>query len=391
MGMVSFMHVVAMIHHENDAYGVSFPDFPGCTTVASDLEGAISKAAEVLAFHAEGLAEDGSLATPRTLTQLKQDQGFLEDSKDALLVLVPYEPPSRAARINVTIEESLLSRIDRAAEAAGESRSGYLATSARIRMGRQGASDDSLQNRSISEAEGLRYQVPIWKGYLKLSLVSCSVALYPTSRMGETRDSPPVSIDPREFDKQQSESTHTIDIASFFPLSELDIRFIKDSFYLVPYDELGQEAFAVIRDAMSNKRMLGISYVTLSRQERAIAFEAFGEGMRAATLRYPHEIRSEAELFANIPHIRSGKDMLQLAERILDSKAEHFNPHQLDPRYKAAHQTRRGKRRIIIERDNRQEAPSNVIDLIDALKRSLKRSSEVKRPSHSKSAKTSDG
>jgi len=150
------MHVVAMIHHEGDAFGVSFPDFPGCTTVASDLESAVAKAAEVLAFHAEGLAEDGPLPRPRTLSELDRDPNFLEDRKDALLVLVPYEPPSRAVRINVTIEESLLARIDHAAEAAGETRSRYLATSARLRMGSsEGAlasADSEMANRGFQEA-----------------------------------------------------------------------------------------------------------------------------------------------------------------------------------------------------------------------------------------------
>jgi predicted RNase H-like HicB family nuclease len=93
------MQVVAMIHHEGDAYGVSFPDFPGCTTVAADLDSAVAKAAEVLAFHAEGLAEDGPLPRPRSLSELKGDPEFCEDAKDAVLVLVPYEPPIRSVRI----------------------------------------------------------------------------------------------------------------------------------------------------------------------------------------------------------------------------------------------------------------------------------------------------
>ena len=93
------MQVVAMIHHEGRAYGVSFPDFPGCTIVADDLDSALAKAAEVLAFHAEGLAEDGPLPRPRSLSELKGDPEFCEDAKDAVLVLVPYEPPIRSVRI----------------------------------------------------------------------------------------------------------------------------------------------------------------------------------------------------------------------------------------------------------------------------------------------------
>ena len=92
------MQVVAMIHHEGRAYGVSFPDFPGCTIVADDLDSALAKAAEVLAFHAEGLAEDGLLPHPRSLNELKSDPEFCEDAKDAVLALVPYEPPTREDR-----------------------------------------------------------------------------------------------------------------------------------------------------------------------------------------------------------------------------------------------------------------------------------------------------
>ena len=99
------MQVVAMIHEENGFYGVSFADFPGATTVADDLESAVVKAAEMLAFHVEGLAEDGPLPQVRSLSELQRDPEFREDSKGAVLVLVPYTPPSRAIRLNVTIEE----------------------------------------------------------------------------------------------------------------------------------------------------------------------------------------------------------------------------------------------------------------------------------------------
>jgi predicted RNase H-like HicB family nuclease len=130
------MNVVALVHHENGAYGISFPDFPGCTTVAHDLDGAVAKAAEVLAFHVEGLAEDGTLPRTRSMSELERDPAFREDAEGALLVLVPYNPPTRAVRINITVDELLLSRIDRAAEAEGETRSGYLAKAAVARMAR---------------------------------------------------------------------------------------------------------------------------------------------------------------------------------------------------------------------------------------------------------------
>ena len=129
------MQVVALIHEENGLFGASFPDFLGCTTVANNLDAIIPKAAEALAFHVEGMVEDGlSLPLVRSLTQLRKDPIFREDSVGAMIALVPYAPPARAARINITVDEALLERVDRAAEAAGETRSGYLAAAARQRL-----------------------------------------------------------------------------------------------------------------------------------------------------------------------------------------------------------------------------------------------------------------
>src|SRR5215467_9875841 len=128
------MQVVALIHEENGVFGASFPDFLGCITVADTLDAIIPKAAEALAFHVEGLIEDGPLPPVRTLAQLHKDPIFRDDSARAMIALVPYAPPARAARINITLDESLLERVDRAAEAAGETRSGYLAAAARQRL-----------------------------------------------------------------------------------------------------------------------------------------------------------------------------------------------------------------------------------------------------------------
>ncbi len=92
------------------AYGVSFPDFPGCTTVADNLDAAVAKAAEVLAFHVEGLAEDGPVPEPRSLAELARDPEFRADVKNALAALIPHHPPTRAVRVNITLEESLMER-----------------------------------------------------------------------------------------------------------------------------------------------------------------------------------------------------------------------------------------------------------------------------------------
>lgn len=88
------MHVVALIEEYKDRYGVTFPDFPGCTTTADDLDAAVTRAAEVLAFHAQGLAEDGPLPRVRTLAELSQDEEFRDASRHSFALLVPFEPPS---------------------------------------------------------------------------------------------------------------------------------------------------------------------------------------------------------------------------------------------------------------------------------------------------------
>ncbi|HML13344.1 MAG TPA: type II toxin-antitoxin system HicB family antitoxin [Xanthobacteraceae bacterium] len=148
------MQVVALIHEENGVFGASFPDFLGCTTVADSLDAIIPKAAEALAFHVEGLIEDGPLPPVRTLAQLRKDPVFREDSAGAMIALVPYAPPARAARINITLDESLLERVDRAAEAAGETRSGFLAAAARQRLASEAGTQEKPSHRSAAYEGG---------------------------------------------------------------------------------------------------------------------------------------------------------------------------------------------------------------------------------------------
>lgn len=127
--------VVALIHEEGGAFGASFPDFPGATTIAGDLDTLYWKAGEMLAFHVGGMAEDSDeIPALRTLDELRKDATFREDAEGAMVALIDVDLPGKAVRVNVSIEEHLLKRIDRAAEAAGESRSGFLAQAAKARL-----------------------------------------------------------------------------------------------------------------------------------------------------------------------------------------------------------------------------------------------------------------
>lgn len=127
--------VVMFIHEGDGCYGASFPDFPGATTVADDLDALYAKAAGMLAFHIAGLIEDGEpVPAPRALSDLRDDPAFREDAADGFVALLDVDLPGRAVRVNISLEESVLRRIDSAAAAAGQTRSGYLAEAAKARL-----------------------------------------------------------------------------------------------------------------------------------------------------------------------------------------------------------------------------------------------------------------
>jgi predicted RNase H-like HicB family nuclease len=127
--------IVMLIHEENGRFGASFPDLPGCTTVAGDPDQLLQKAAEVVAFHVGGLTQDG-LEVPRfrSLSELRGDPDFMDDAKGALVVLLDADLPARFVRVNITLDENVLKRIDRAASATGETRSGFLVAAAKARL-----------------------------------------------------------------------------------------------------------------------------------------------------------------------------------------------------------------------------------------------------------------
>src|SRR4051812_39839977 len=250
-----------------------------------------------------------------------------------------------------------------------------------------------------------------WKGYLKLSLVSCPVALFPatsaTERVsfrqinrqtgnrlrqqlvdavtGDVVDSVDKSrgyevgkdqymvVEDDELAELQVESTRTIDIDSFVPRSEIDLRYLDTPYYIVPEDTVGQEAFAVIREAMRGKDMVAIGRVVIARRERPIMLEAFGRGIRAVTLRYPYEVRGEDAYFEEIADIKIPDEMLKLAEHILDSKAAEFDPASFTDRYEEAvvEMLRRKQGGLPQPAAKGAPKPANVVNLMDALRRSL--------------------
>ena len=193
-----------------------------------------------------------------------------------------------------------------------------------------------------------------WKGYLKLSLVSASIAIYPATSSsekvsfnrlnrktgnriklqnvdavtGETvnRDDMVkgyevgkdqyVQVEDEELAEIAIESTHTVEIEKFVPKASIDDRYRDTPYYLAPEDKVGQEAFAVIRDAMKKKKMVGVGRVVMARRERMMMLEPFEKGIMGTTLHYPYEIRSEEAVFEEIPEMKLPDQMIGLAETI---------------------------------------------------------------------------
>jgi DNA end-binding protein Ku len=250
---------------------------------------------------------------------------------------------------------------------------------------------------------------PNWKGYLKLSLVSCAVALFPATSTSqrvrfnvinretgnrirydvvdtETGEEVPkedrvkgyksgdsyVLLEEQELDEVALESTHTIDIESFVPRDEVDEIYLDESYYLVPEDKVSFEAFAVIREAMRVEGLVGIARVVLYRRERLVMLQPRGKGIVGTLLRYKNEVRDEHEYFDDIPDIKVPKDMLELAVHILRTKKAKFDPSKFEDRYEDAL-----KKVIAAKKAGKKlpEAPapppSNVINLMDALRRSV--------------------
>ena len=251
-----------------------------------------------------------------------------------------------------------------------------------------------------------------WKGCLKLSLVSCPVALYPAStaaektrfhminretgnrlkqqmvdaetgdvveadqkgRGYELKKGQYVEVEKDELEAVQIESNHAIDIDSFVPRDEIDKRYLNHPYYIVPDGKVALDAFAVIRDAMRDQDRVALARIVLTNREHIIAIEPLGKGLLGTTLRYPYELRDEADYFDDIKSPKISKDMVELAGHILKTKAAHFNPEKFKDEYENALKAlvRRKAAGKPVKVTEREERPDNVVSLIDALKQSLK-------------------
>jgi DNA end-binding protein Ku len=228
-----------------------------------------------------------------------------------------------------------------------------------------------------------------WKGYLKLSLVSCPIALFPATCEREKISFHQINkntghrIKYRKVDAESGDEVESTDIVKGYEVGkgeyiELDpeeLEYPNSPYYIAPDGEVGQQAFAVIREAIRKEGMVAIGKVVFTSREHIIALEARGKGLLGTTLRYPYEVRNEADYFDDIPDEKISKDMLDLASHIVDTKAAHFDPSKFDDRYEDALKDllRKKQEGKPIERPERRQ-PARVINLMNALRRSVEAS-----------------
>jgi DNA end-binding protein Ku len=251
---------------------------------------------------------------------------------------------------------------------------------------------------------------PLWQGQLRLSLVSCPIALYSaTSRRSDVSfhllnpktnnrirmiptdpDSGPVEraalvkgyeisknhyvkVTPEELEAVKLETTHALDIERFVDAETIDRLYWNDPFYVLPGDDSGLEAYCVVRDAMAGAGRIALGRVVMHTRERLMAIEARGKGLLAWSLRMGDEVIRAEDAFDNIPAKKGDRQMIEIAEKIIEQREGPFAPEAFEDRYEKA-------LRDLIRRKERGEKivtaepveESNVIDLMAALKKSLK-------------------
>jgi DNA end-binding protein Ku len=258
-----------------------------------------------------------------------------------------------------------------------------------------------------------------WKGYLRLSLVSCPIALFPATserekvsfhqinretgsriryrrvdaESGEEVPSDQIikgyevakgeylEITDEELEAIALESTKTIEIDEFVPRSEIDELYNIRPYYIAPDGKVGQDAFVVIRSIIEQMKMVAIGRVVLTSREHVMAMEPRGKGLMGTLLRYPYEVRDEKEFFDDIPNVKLTKDMMDLARHIVETKTGHFKPAEFEDHYEHALKELIAKKAKGEKIEIPKEQPTGkVINLMDALRRSVQAETQSGRP-----------
>lgn len=261
-----------------------------------------------------------------------------------------------------------------------------------------------------------------WKGYLKLSLVTCPVAMAPATTENEKvrfhtlnrktgnrivsryvdsvtgkavdeddevkgyerGENEFVILEDEELDAVALESTRTIDIEMFVPRDSIEWIWFDTPHYLTPDDPVGEEAYCVIRDAMVATGMVGISRLVMYRRERAVMLEPRGRGIVLWTLRFGDEVRDEQDYFGDIERQSTEPTLMTLMEKLIDKQKKPWNPSMVtDPIQQKLlgiiASKKKGRKRPAKVKMEEEAAPSNVINIMDALRKSISQETRTKK------------
>lgn len=257
---------------------------------------------------------------------------------------------------------------------------------------------------------------PIWRGQIRLALVSIPVELYPATKSGasisfhqvhepsgkriryekvvpgigpvdrdeimkgyEVSKGHYVLLDPEEIEKVKLESKKTLDLVQFVDLGDIDAMYYEKPYYVVPADDLAEDAFVVLRDALRKSKKIGVGQLAMRGQEYVVALKPCGKGLLLETLRYADEVHKANSYFREIEDKKPDEDMLDLASMLIEKKMGEFDPKEFHNRYVDAlreliEEKQKKKGEKIIQDPDADEPPArggNVIDLMAALKKSL--------------------
>ncbi|HET9336902.1 MAG TPA: Ku protein [Sphingomicrobium sp.] len=256
---------------------------------------------------------------------------------------------------------------------------------------------------------------PSWRGQIRLALVSIPVEIYPATKTGksiafhqvhepsgqrvryekvvpgigpvdkdeimkgyEVSKGEYVLLDPEEIEKVKLESRKTLELTQFVKLADIDPIYYDKPYYVTPADDLAEEAFVVVRDALKKTGKVGIGQLAMRGQEYVVSLKPCGRGMVLETLRYADEVNKSSSYFRDIGDAKPDPDLLEMAETLIEKKTRDFDAGEFENRYIdaltkliAEKQKKKGKRIIQDDEAERPLKGSNVIDLMAALKKSL--------------------
>lgn len=258
-----------------------------------------------------------------------------------------------------------------------------------------------------------------WKGFLRLSLVSIGVQIYnaveskseisfrqihkPSGRrvnyekvvqgVGKIENSDIakgyevdsdtyVLLEPEEIDAIKLESKRTIDLVQFVDAKDIDYRYFERPYYVAPADEMAAEGYVVIRDALRKSGKVGLAQITIAGREWLVAVAPLEDGLVMEMLRYANELRDTSDYFGEVPKVKPDKEMIDLALQLIEKKSGPFNPDKFQDHYATALrdlvQDKLKGHKIVAPHEDARPTGSNVVDLMEALKRSIGQSSQAK-------------